>query len=208
MITIQVFKNVCRYRSLCQTFRNLHFTYVCGEEQKRPKRKVRETTELITLLDSSDKVLGIKAKAESEKLAKKHHMLLEKVEVHKFGNNYPVYKLVSGADIVKRDQREKAASTSRDLKKISVSNRITDHDLEVKVKLIKRLLARNCEIHVAVTGSAGETSSMEGVYTKISEHLEKEARVLEKRFKESALKFIVIPPKVDKKQKDQTNCVL
>lgn len=204
---IQIFRSVNRFRNMCRTFRYIHSTSGFREEQKRPKKKVREDTELITLVDSTDKVLGIKSKSDSVNLARKHRMMLEKVEVHKFGNTYPVFKLVSAADIVTRGEK-KGGTANRDIKKISISNRITDHDLEVKVKMVKRLLGKNCEIHVTVTGSPEETNSMEVVYKKFHKQLEKEARILDKRLQGSALKFIVIPPKAPKeKETDKTGSI-
>lgn len=51
--------------------RNISTCYILRNDDKNPKRKVKETVELITLVDQNDKILGLKPKTESVRLAKK-----------------------------------------------------------------------------------------------------------------------------------------
>ncbi|KAF8794251.1 hypothetical protein HNY73_002248 [Argiope bruennichi] len=120
------------------------------EEKKKPKKKVSETVELVTLVDTNDKILGLKPKPETEKLARKLNLMLERVDDPKYGKVYPAYKLMTKEEILKTESK---ASTARALKKLPISCRISDHDLKTKVQTIQKWITKNCEVHVAITGN-------------------------------------------------------
>lgn len=60
-------------RKVCNIRRNISVFSVLRNDEpvKKPKRKVSETVELVTLVDQNDKILGLKPKPETEKLARK-----------------------------------------------------------------------------------------------------------------------------------------
>ncbi|GIY13679.1 uncharacterized protein CDAR_199991 [Caerostris darwini] len=163
------------------------------EVKKKPKRKVSETVELVTLVDTNDKILGLKPKSETEMLARKLNLMLEKVDDPKYGKIYPAYKLVSSADLLKSESK---TSTARTLKKLPLNSRISDHDLQVKIQTVQKWLSKNFEVHVAVTGNEEKHGSMKAILEKIQEELKDQMRVIDVRKKDQILKFILLPPKV------------
>ncbi|XP_015904050.2 translation initiation factor IF-3 isoform X2 [Parasteatoda tepidariorum] len=124
---------------------------------KKPKRKITETVELVTLVDQNDKILGLKPKSESEKLARKLNLSLTRVFDTKFGKVYPAYKLMSSTEVLKTESKTSSAKT---LKKLPLSSRISDHDLKVKIQTIRKWVVKNCEVHVAITGNAENMTAM------------------------------------------------
>ncbi|KFM73745.1 hypothetical protein X975_15344, partial [Stegodyphus mimosarum] len=69
-----MFKIADSYRKLTFITRNINFCRPLQCEDNTPKRKVKETVELVTLVDQDDKILGLKPKPETEKLARKHNL--------------------------------------------------------------------------------------------------------------------------------------
>ncbi|GIY89385.1 uncharacterized protein CEXT_1741 [Caerostris extrusa] len=163
------------------------------EVKKKPKRKVSETVELVTLVDTNDKILGLKPKSETEVLARKLNLMLEKVDDPKYGKIYPAYKLVSSADLLKSESK---TSTARTLKKLPLNSRISDHDLKIKIQTVQKWLSKNFEVHVAITGNEEKHGSMKAILEKIQEELKDQMRVIDVRKKDQILKFILLPPKV------------
>ncbi|GFT05720.1 uncharacterized protein NPIL_436691 [Nephila pilipes] len=180
------------------------FNALRDEEKKKPKKKVSETIELVTLVDTNDKILGLKPKPETEKLARKLNLILERVDDPKYGKMYPAYKLVSSADLLKEESK---TSTSKVLKKLPINCRISDHDLVIKLKIVQNWLTKNCEVHVAVTGSEDMSGLKRTVFEKIQEHLKDQSKIINIRKKEDAIKCIVLPlksPPANQKNKEQT----
>ncbi|XP_054715629.1 uncharacterized protein LOC129225097 [Uloborus diversus] len=176
---------------------------------KEPKRKVKETVELVTLVDQNDRILGLKAKTESEKLARKLNLTLERVYDTKYGKTYPAYKMMSAADLLKE---EKQISTAKVLKKLPINYLITDNDLMTKIKIIKKWLCKDYEVHIHIMGNSEAQSRMKNVFAKMEEELKTESRMLNIRHKEDGIKFIAMQPKqvkqaetaADSKKKDDT----
>ncbi|GFY67162.1 uncharacterized protein TNIN_460341 [Trichonephila inaurata madagascariensis] len=169
------------------------FNALRDEEKKKSKKKVSETVELVTLVDTNDKILGLKPKPETEKLARKLNLLLERVDDPKYGKIYPAYKLVSSADLLKAESK---TSTSRALKKLPINCRISDHDLTTKLQIIQKWIAKNCEVHVAVMGSQDKSELKKTIFEKMQEQLKDQGRIIDIRKKDDAIKFIILPPKV------------
>ncbi|CAL1265407.1 unnamed protein product [Larinioides sclopetarius] len=171
------------------------------EEKKKSKKKVSETIELVTLVDINDKILGIKPKPETEKLARKLNLLLERVDDPKYGKIYPAYKLKTKDELLRAETK---TSTARALKKLPINCRISEHDLKTKVKTIQKWLTKNCEVHVAITGNQESAAAIKKAFQSMQELLKDVSRIIDVREKEDILKFIVLPPKtpsVNKKPK-------
>lgn len=168
---------------------------LCNEDSNKPKvskRKVKETVELITLVDINDKILGLKPKKESELLAKKLNLSLERVTDTKYGKSYPAYKMFSPTELLKT---EKKASTAKTLKKLPINSRISDNDLLLKLNIVRKWLAKNCEVHIAVVKNNEPETTMKKMFSHIKEQLRSEGRILDIRHKEDSIKFIILPPK-------------
>ncbi|KAG8185468.1 hypothetical protein JTE90_019727 [Oedothorax gibbosus] len=189
-----MFKVIDCCRKLCYVRRNISILSVLRNEEsiKKPKRKVSETVELVTLVDQNDKILGLKPKPETEKLARKLNLSLQRVTDPKYGKMHAAYKLMSSSEIMSHEKKKTNAKT---LKKLPINNRITDHDLKTKTQTIRKWLERNCEVHVAIAGKNESDSLTKAVFQRIQEDLKDECRIIDVRNKEDALKFIVIPPK-------------
>ncbi|GBM90409.1 hypothetical protein AVEN_151896-1 [Araneus ventricosus] len=170
------------------------------EEKKKPKKKVSETVELVTLVDTNDKILGLKPKPETEKLARKLNLLLERVDDPKYGKIYPAYKLMTKDELLKAETK---TSTARTLKKLPINCRISEHDLKTKVQTIQKWLTKNCEVHVAITGNQESAASIKATFESMQGQLKDVSRIIDVRQKEHALKFIVLPPKIPSTNKKE-----
>lgn len=63
------------YKKVHYLSRSIHICRVLQEEHpKTSKRRVKETVELVTVVDQNDKILGLKPKTEAEKLARKSNL--------------------------------------------------------------------------------------------------------------------------------------
>lgn len=191
-----VIKKMLKITSYCKQAnyftRRLCVNSVLWSDEKKPKRKVSETVELVTLVDQDGKILGLKPKPESEKLARKLNLTLEKTDDPKYGKMYPAYKMVSTSDLLKHVTK---SSTAKILKKLPINSRISDNDLKIKIQTIQKWLAKRCEVHVAVSANNEPVSLMKSVFEKIKEEFKEGSRIIDIRQKEGALKFIMLPPK-------------
>lgn len=90
---------------------------------------------------------------------------MEKVVDPKFGTAYPAYKMFSSAELLKG---EKKTSNAKVLKKLPLNNRISERDLSIKLDTVRKWLAKNCEVHIAIVGnSASQATMVPTVYSLI-----------------------------------------
>lgn len=152
-----------------------------------------KTSEQIILLGHDETVLGIKTISEAKLLANKKDMKLIKVDKDSTQyKKYPVYQLAKKGQILK--VKSDTQNNTRDLKRITLSYRISDHDLNVKFKNIEKWLKKGgCEIFVVITGEEGKEKSMEELYKKIENNFKNSTKFVQKIVKNQFLKFKIIP---------------
>ncbi|XP_030381750.1 uncharacterized protein LOC115629431 [Scaptodrosophila lebanonensis] len=149
--------------------------------------------------------LIITTMAEAQKLARRRGLnlvLLEQTDANaKTGRS--LYKLVTNAEMLADDFPLVTNKMSKKSEKsLTISTRISNHDLESRLKNIARWLEKRHEVCILIQSSGnslGNDEDEERIVQAI-EHVIKEpqniGRILQKRTKGSATKFNIIPLKM------------
>ncbi|XP_077518201.1 mitochondrial translation initiation factor 3 [Amblyomma americanum] len=164
----------------------------------------KQKTEFVLLVNTDGRVLGTKTKDEALAFAKKHDCYLVQVEDgrHAEAKKRKVYKLVTSQQMLEHEERiendagAKSAPTAGKqhlVKNVIASSKITENDLNTKLKSIKKWLDKKCEIRVGITGTPESTKQLEIIYGKFESFLAGEARFLQKRITHGVLKFVIMP---------------
>lgn len=107
-------------------------------------------------------------------------------------------------DLKRREEkkRSKAEATIKGDKLLTLSARITEHDLTSKIQNVVKWLRKSYEVRIVVSGD-GDKSKQESVATRI-EHSTKEAgKIVQKRFRDNDLRFQIIPASGADKEQEQ-----
>uniref|UniRef100_A0A023G5S6 Putative translation initiation factor-3 translation initiation factor-3 n=1 Tax=Amblyomma triste TaxID=251400 RepID=A0A023G5S6_AMBTT len=182
---------------------------------KGATKSEKEKTEFVLLINTDDRILGTKTKDEALAFAKKHDCHLVQVEDsrHAEAKKRKIYKIMTPQQMFDHEERQtNAAGAKRDstaakqhlVKNVIASSKITENDLNTKLKGIKKWLDKKCEIRVGITGTPESTKQLELIYEKFENYLAGEARFLQKRITNGVLKFVIMPPSEKKNsQKSQ-----
>lgn len=173
----------------------------CQDSAKPDKQKV----EFVLLLNTDDKVLGTRTKDEAIAFAKKHDCHLVKLEddKHAEAKKRKIYKVMTSQQMVEYEEklanaagatRAPSAAKQRTVKHVIANSKITENDLNTKLKSIGKWLEKKCEIRVGITGTPDSTKQLETIYQKFETFLAGEARFLQKRIHNGVLKFVIVPP--------------
>lgn len=129
-----------------QTFNLLH--------TNKSSKELEGVKSFILLHDEEDRVLGIKTKKEADDLAKKRKMLLELITPMS-SKSKAVYKLTKRQDMKTEGTDIKSSKTKAEgeteIKRIVISSKSQAHDMQTKLRSIKKWLASNHEINLMIT---------------------------------------------------------
>ncbi|XP_013134739.1 PREDICTED: uncharacterized protein LOC106100433 [Papilio polytes] len=171
---------------------------ITAEGKDIPKKKNFESR--ITLIghDNSVSITDLKS---AQSLSVRRDLKLVKIQDIDTKTRRPVYKLLTSAqyleeEIVKR--KEKKISKENQLikgqKLITLSNRIAENDLMTSVKKMIKLLDKQFEVKVVVTGSDSEAAeSLDKICSVIEKSTKSSGKVIQKRNKGNSLRFQLIP---------------
>lgn len=164
--------HLARSSSQCRVARDTWKSGQCRAFSRRPEaldsdgtKKPRPKTvpvSKITLV-SPDNSVTMTVLEEAQRLAKRRNLTLVKVDDVK-DKTRAVYKLVNSADILEEDATSVEDTTAQKLKKgtkiFYISGKITEHDLQTKIKNMVRLLSKGHKVKIFVTldGSDGVSS--------------------------------------------------
>lgn len=176
------------------------------------KKSAKEKTEFVLLINTDDRVLGTKTKDEALAFAKKHDCHLVQLEDgrHAEAKKRKVYKIMTSQQMLEHEERlanvaeakcPPSAAKQHLVKNVIASSKITENDLNTKLKGIKRWLDKKCEIRVGITGTPESTKQLEIIYEKFENFLAGEARFVQKRIANGVLKFVIVPPAEKNSQK-------
>ncbi|KAL9702953.1 hypothetical protein quinque_006471 [Culex quinquefasciatus] len=170
---------------------------------KKPK-----TAPKITLIaqDQSVQVVNLD---EAQRISKRRDLKLVKIIDLDLKTQRPVYKLMTSAEYLNEDlkrreekKRSKAEATIKGDKLLTLSARITEHDLNSKIQNVVKWLRKSYEVRIVVSGD-GDKTKQESVATRI-EHSTKEAgKIVQKRFRDNDLRFQIIPASGADKEQEQ-----
>lgn len=150
----------------------------------------------ITLL-STDSTPSVVSLEEAQKLSKRRNLKLVKVVDFDRKTSRPVYKLMTGAEYFQEDLNRRKEKTQRknaevkDPKLLTLTHKISDHDLGSKIKNIIKWLNRRHEVRIVI--NAGENDeAAELICKKIETETKGFGKLVQKRKKDDDLKFQLV----------------
>ncbi|XP_053967150.1 translation initiation factor IF-3 [Anastrepha ludens] len=164
----------------------------------------------ITLVQPNQSI-AITTLKEAQKLAKRRELHLVKQQDFDTKTQRPIYKLVTAAELLSEDVDEsvvdKKSNEKKSQKSLTIGSRITEHDLESRLKHISKWLAKNHEVCVLIQGSPEEMAKCEQILKTIEQSVKEPemiGRILQKRIKGSHIKFNISPvPKAATEEEKQ-----
>lgn len=123
------------------------------------RNRKNDTGPVITVIgtDNNPAVLSL---SEAEKIAKRRDLKLVKIVDLDTKTQRPIYQLMTGAQYYKEDKKlrqEKAAKKEggfKGEKLLTLSHRITPHDLSSRLKNISKWLSKTYEVRIVIDGDS------------------------------------------------------
>ncbi|XP_068627949.1 translation initiation factor IF-3 [Battus philenor] len=171
---------------------------ITAEGKEVPKKKNVETR--ITLI-GSDNSVSITDLKSAQSLSVRRELKLVKIQDNDTKTRRPVYKLLTNAqyheeELAKRKEKQVAKENEeiKGQKLITLSTRIAENDLMTGVKKMIKLLDKQYEVKIVVTGADDSSEqSLEKIYTVIEKNTKSNAKVVQKRNKGNSLRFMLYP---------------
>ncbi|XP_076681803.1 uncharacterized protein LOC143375962 [Andrena cerasifolii] len=160
------------------------------EEQKKKKKTPRIPR--ITLIHPDESVT-IVLLDEAQKLAKRRNLQLEKMPYIDTKSDRDVYKLYSNADAISENIEKHSEETSKNCtvkstKLFPIQSRISDHDLDVKITNVNKLLTKRHRIKLLISFSLEEKE-------RLLQHVKRKVQgvLSEERLKQNSVILIYVP---------------
>lgn len=127
---------------------------------------------VITLIgtDSSPSVVSL---SDAEKLAKRRDLKLVRIVDLDTKTQRPIYKLMTGAQYYSEDRKQRNEKSTKKEggikgdKLVTLSHRITPHDLSSKMKNITKWLSKTYEVRVVINGNSDNMKCAVSVHCKV-----------------------------------------
>uniref|UniRef100_S4P9A2 Translation initiation factor-3 (IF3) n=1 Tax=Pararge aegeria TaxID=116150 RepID=S4P9A2_9NEOP len=184
-------------------------TKITAEGKDVPKKKTYENR--ITLIGPDDSVCITDLK-DAQNLSSRRELKLVKIQDVDSKTRRPVYKLMTNAEYHEEEiARRKEKQTARDgnhlkgQKLITLSSRIAEHDLLTGVKKMAKLLEKQYEVKVVISGNENEETKAEKIYSIIEKNLKSVGLLVQKRSKGNNLRFQLLPLKDSPNQSNSDN---
>ncbi|CAH2062784.1 unnamed protein product, partial [Iphiclides podalirius] len=173
-------------------------TRITAEGKDVPKTK--NTENRITLI-GSDNSVSITDLKSAQSISLRRELKLVKIQDIDTKTRRPVYKLLTNAqyheeELAKRKEKQvkKENELTKGQKLITLSTRIAENDLMTGVKKMIKLLEKQYEVKVVVSGAEEDsTQSLEKIYAVIEKNIKSVGKAVQKRSKGNNLKFQMIP---------------
>lgn len=128
-----------------------------------PRNRKSDTGPVITLI-GTDNNLAVLSLSEAEKIAKRRDLKLVKIVDFDTKTQRPIYQLMTGAQYYNEDrklQKEKAKKEGgfKGEKLLTLSHRITAHDLSSRLKNVSKWLSKTYEVRVVINGDSENMKS-------------------------------------------------
>ncbi|KAG7305712.1 hypothetical protein JYU34_009838 [Plutella xylostella] len=164
--------------------------------------KVKNIAPRITLISPNNSV-SITDLKNAQTLSTRRDLKLVKIQDVDAKTRRPVYKMMSSADyhneeLQKRKEKQESRqqATNKGEKLLTLSTRIGEHDLMTSVKKMLKLLEKQYEVRVVITGEGQESAASEKVYSLIEKNVKDSGKIVQKRTKGNTLRFQLLPSKV------------
>lgn len=180
-------------------------------EDKRSSKPKKEKQIYVTLI-GTDNNITVATLEEAKKLADRRNLKLVKVKDFDTKTSRPEYKLMTSAQYLEEDKKhreeikQKKGPGLKGDKIATISYKINEHDLNSKIKMMKKWLEKNYEVRIVITGDSGDSG--ENVYKAIEKEVKAEGKIVQKRVKSTDIRFQILPlKKTDSVPKsDSTHC--
>ncbi|KPJ16948.1 hypothetical protein RR48_13804 [Papilio machaon] len=171
---------------------------ITAEGKDVPKKKNFESR--ITLI-GSDNSVSITDLKSAQSLSVRRDLKLVKIQDIDTKTRRPVYKLLTSAqyleeEIAKRKEKKisKESLLIKGQKLITLTNRIAENDLMTSVKKMIKLLDKQFEVKVVVTGPDSEAmENLDKICSVIEKNTKSSGKIVQKRNKGNSLRFQLIP---------------
>ncbi|RZF34661.1 hypothetical protein LSTR_LSTR010826 [Laodelphax striatellus] len=198
-------ENVCNveYRNISLGSRLLSsFTHLNKEHQNETKKssvvpgnksqkKKKEKLVYITLIENDN--VSVLTLDDAVKLSKRRNLKLVQIKDYETKTERATYQLMSAADLLSEEKNSKKDNKdSTGVKLLSISSKIEEHDLTSKMKNIIKWLNKKNEVRISISN---DDNKGEDVFKHISEKIENNGRIVQKRQRNNALKFNILPKK-------------
>lgn len=133
-------------RTICYS----RFVTAAKKSEKPYSASSFEPEDVCQVFDQSEKLIGQMKIKEAENLARKEHLRLVSMGENPDGLNS--FRLMTGRDLaqeVKRQRLEKKAERVKE-KEFRLKSNITDHDLEIKLRQAKEIIAKGDHVKVVI----------------------------------------------------------
>ncbi|XP_032511910.2 translation initiation factor IF-3, mitochondrial-like [Danaus plexippus] len=172
-------------------------TRITADGKDIPKKKVFENR--ITLIGSDNSITITDLKS-AQSLSTRRELKLVKIQDEDSKTRRPVYKLMTNSEYHEEElsaRIEKKAAKENKLikgnKLITLSSRIAEHDVMTNLKKMMKLLEKNYEVRVVVSGDESQPDKAERIYSIIEKNLKSIGNIVQKRNKGNNLRFQVLP---------------
>lgn len=112
----------------------------------------------ITLISGNDDIM-VTTLDDAQKLALRRNLKLVKIMDLDTKTQRPIYKLMTAADYVAEDRKQKKEKTSaspyKGEKVLMLTSVITDHDLQTQLRKIEKWISKDYEVRVAISSASG-----------------------------------------------------
>ena len=123
-------------------------------------RKLKNDTGPVITLIGTDNSLSVVSFTEAEKLAKRRDLKLVKIIDVDTKTHRPIYQLMTASQYYNEDKKRRQEKTAqkesgyRGEKLLTLSHRITSHDLYSRLKNIRKWLSKTYEVRIVINGDS------------------------------------------------------
>ncbi|CAK1551829.1 unnamed protein product [Leptosia nina] len=171
---------------------------ISADGKNIPKKKVIEARITLIGTDNSVTITDLKS---AQNLSARRELKLVKIQDEDSKTRRPVYKFMTNAEYHEEElsrRKEKLEAKQNNLikgqKLLTLSSKIAEHDLMTRIKNIGKLLDKQYEVRVIISGDEREDNpSFERIYSVMEKNLQSCGTIVQKRQKGSTLRFNLLP---------------
>ncbi|XP_028170074.1 uncharacterized protein LOC114359771 [Ostrinia furnacalis] len=173
-------------------------TRITADGKEVPKRKTFENRITLIGIDNSVSITDLK---NAENLSLRRELKLVKIQDEDSKTRRPVYKLMTNAEYHaevlerrKEKQESRQKNSTKGQKILSISSKIGEHDLMTGVKKIIKLLDKQYEVKIIISGDGDNAATTsERIYSVIEKNTVSSGKAVQKRNKGNSLRFQLLP---------------
>lgn len=182
-------------------------TIINAQGKDIPKRKTFENR--ITLI-SPDNSVSITDLKNAQSLSVRRELKLIKIQDEDSKTRRPVYKLMTNteyhAEEIARRKEKQGSQEKKGEKLITLSSRIGEHDLMTGARKMIKLVEKQHEVRVVISGDDAQSSEkLEQIFSIIENQVKSIGKIVQKRMKGSSLRFQLLPLRTKSTEGDSTD---